>query len=521
MLFVDAMQNELNNKKKSTENGALGYQTTGKKLLDLNFSVASLRKKSEQEIINKFMDAYYENPRLAIKWLFYVSDVREGVGERRTFRVIMRYLSENQQLAALSVLKLIPEYSRWDNLIDLLNCNNAYVSNEVLKLIKNQLYIDMENMVNNKPISLLGKWLPSINTSSENSRNLAKIIANYLHYTDKRYRKTLSRIRKYLDVVECKMSANQWGEINYSTVPSKANIKYSNAFLRNDNQRRNEYLENLKNGKAKINTGVLFPHDVVHKYSTPSCYNLVLKPYDEALEQMWKSLKNIGTINDTIVVADGSGSMFCTVDNHSSVTALDVANSIAIYCSERCRGEFKDKYITFSSMPQLVDMKNAKSLHDKLEIAKRHNECSNTNIEAVFDLILDTATKNNIPQTEIPKNILIISDMEFDIATCSYAYYNRPNETLFENISRKYEECGYVLPKLVFWNVNSRTGTIPIKQNKMGVSLVSGFSVNILKLVLNGELDPYKALVKELNSERYNMVDDALESIYKNYFYNH
>ena len=239
-------------------------------------------------------------------------------------------------------------------------------------------------------------------------------------------------------------------------------------------------------------------------------YNELKNKY-EALEQMWISLTDIGNIENTIVVADGSGSMTVTVDHNSSVTALEIANALAIYCGERCSGEFKDKYITFSNRPQLVDMTTAHSLHDKLEIAYRHGEVANTNIEAVFDLILTTAIKNNMTQDEIPQNVLILSDMEFD--TCAMGNRGRVNATLFDNIADKYAEHGYKLPRLVFWNLNSRTGTIPVKQNEMGVALVSGFSTNIMKLVLNGELDPYVALVKELNSERYNAVEEALNTI--------
>ena len=508
MSFMNAMENELNNAKQLTENGAVGYRTTGKKLLDLNFSVASLRKASEQIIIDKFMDAYYENSKLAVKWLFYASDIREGLGERRTFRVVMNYLAEQHTDIAMAVLELIPEYSRWDNLIVLLDCNNAEVSNKVLEIIAKQLKSDMIEMKENRSISLLAKWMPSINTSSAKTRELAKIIANYFYWDERTYRKTLSKLRNHLNVVECKMSAKEWENIDYSTVPSKANIKYSNAFMRNDETRRKAYLETLKKGETKINAGVLFPHDVVHKYSS----GWRVGRYDEALEQMWKSLKDIGNIENTIVVADGSGSMTCRVDTNSSVTALEIANALAIYCGERCSGEFKDKYITFSERPRLVDMTKANSLHDKLEIAYRHSEIANTNIEAVFDLILHTAINNNMTQDEIPQNILILSDMEFD--TCARSnHYGRVNATLFDNIADKYAEYGYKLPRLVFWNLASRTGTIPVKQNDMGVALVSGFSTNIMKLVLNGELDPYVALVKELNAERYNAVEEALNTI--------
>lgn len=506
---MTAVKNEMDNRTSITENGAVGWATTGKKLLDLNFAVASLRKASEQEIINKFIDAYYENPMLAMKWLFYLRDVTQGLGERRSFRVIMNYLAEQHTDIAMAVLELISEYGRWDDLLELIDCNNTTVINKVLDIIKTQLKTDLRNLKENKSASLLAKWLYSENASSKDTKIKAKTIRQYLGFTPKQYRQTLSKLRKYLDVVECKMSAKEWENIDYSAVPSKANIKYSNAFMRNDEDRRRAYLESVKKGETKINASVLFPHDVVHKYSRSGYWSCGVGSYDEALEQMWKSLKDIGNIENTIVVADGSGSMTTRVDNNSSVTALEVANALAIYCGERCNGEFKDKYITFSSRPQLVDFTNANSLHDKLEIAYKHDEIANTNIEAVFDLILKTAINNHMTQNEIPQNVLILSDMEFDYCARSNGG-KYVDATLFNTIANKYAQYGYKLPRLIFWNVNSRTDTIPVKQNEMGIALVSGFSANIMKLVLNGELDPYKALVKELDSDRYKPVEEAI-----------
>ena len=518
-MFVEKMKNVLNEDYNTsiTENGAVGYKSQGSKLVDLNFSTSSMRHMTESEIVDKFMDAYYENNMLAMKWLFYMSDVREGLGERRSFRIIMDYLSREFETVAIEVLHLIPDYSRWDNLIVLIECNNAHIVNEVIGIIKEQFSNDLYNMNNNKPISLLGKWLPSENASSPITKDRAKTIRQCFGLTSKQYRKSLSQLRKYLNVVECKMSAKEWSEIDYSAVPSKANLTYSNAFLRNDEERRKEYLESLKKGEAKINAGVLFPHDIVHKYKVDDndwyCYRC--NNYDETLEQLWKNLKDVGNISNTLVVADGSGSMTCTIDNKSSTTALDVANALAIYCGERCSGEFKDKYITFSMRPQLVDFSNAQSLKEKLEITSKHYEIANTNIEAVFDLILKTAKDNNMSQDEIPQNVLIISDMEFDHCA-RYGNVRNISTKLFKEIESRYIEAGYKLPRLVFWNVNSRTNTIPVRENDLGVALVSGFSVNTMNMVMNGELDPYKCLIKELNKERYAPIEIALDDVFNN-----
>ena len=362
-------------------------------------------------------------------------------------------------------------------------------------------------------ISLLAKWMKSENASSDETKRYAKILRDGLNLSPREYRKMLSNMRKYIDVVERKMSAKQWGEIDYEAVPSRANLIYNDAFLRNDEERRREYLGKLEKGEAKINAGVLFPHDIVHKYSRYGT--------DAALEGMWKALPDtVKGCGNTIVVADGSGSMQIRVGN-TDVSALEVANSLAIYFAEHSSGEFKDKYITFSERPQLVDFSKAKNLREKLNIARQYNEVANTNIEAVFDLILSTAIKNHMHQEDIPANILIISDMEFDSCATTntvsrngwYSSCVRPTATLFETIEQKYRAAGYKIPRLVFWNVNSRTGTIPVKENDLGVALVSGFSVNIAKMVMSGKTDPYECLLEALNVERYQPIEDAIKDI--------
>ena len=512
MGFYDAIKNELNNETKLTENGAVAYITSGKKLLDLNFAVASLRRATETEIIDKFMDAYWENPILAMRWLFYNRDIRQGLGERRTFRVILKHLGNEQSKMIEMLIPLIAEYGRYDDLWCLLDTD---LKEDVIVAVHKQLGEDHMNMLNNKPISLCAKWLPSSNCSSKETKRYATIIRNGLEMTPRAYRKMLSTMRKYIDVVECKMSAKEWNAINYETVPSRANLIYNNAFLRNDEERRREYLGKLEKGEVKINAATLFPHDIVHKYGRCS-------GVDATLEGLWKALPDtVKGCGNTIVVADGSGSMCCNVGGNTGVTALDVANSLAVYFAERSSGEFKDKYITFSERPQLVDFSNAKNLRDKLTIARRHNEVANTNIEAVFDLILSTAIKNRMTQDEIPANILIVSDMEFDSCATTnsnrsndwFSYHERPTTTLFNTIEQKYKAAGYKLPRLVFWNVNSRTGTVPVKENDLGVALVSGFSVNIVNMVMSNKLDPYECLLDVLNTERYQPIEDALKDI--------
>lgn len=515
MKFIDHLKTTLNEDDNSsmTENGAIGYRTTGKKLLDLNFQVSSLRNQSEQEIMDKFTDIFYEDRLLAVKWLFFAGDVREGLGERRLFRIGMKYLAKNHSDFAKAVLKLVPFYTRWDNLLCLLDTS---LCDEVIQIIKQQLEEDRQHMQEQNSISLLAKWLPSANASSKETKRLAHIIIDKLDISERQYRKMLSELRAYLKVVEVSMSKKEWSQIDYAAVPSRANLIYNHAFLRNDGERRRSYLESLKKGETKIHAGVLFPHDIVHSYYERVGWSYKLKPLDDTLEELWKALPDYGMNNgNTICVADGSGSMGSTVGG-TTISCLDIANALAIYFAERSLGQFQNTYITFSAHPQIVDFHSAANLREKLEIASRHNEVANTNIEAVFELILKTAIRQRMKQEELPQNILILSDMEFD--ACAYCNQEnnsqrKPTKKLFQVLAERYKEYGYQLPRLVFWNICSRTGTIPVKENDLGVALVSGFSPNIVRMVLSNSTDPFVCLLEQLQAERYQAVEQAVKSL--------
>ena len=523
MEFMNAIKGTLNNEYNVsvTENGAVGYRTSGKELLDLNFAVASLRSMSEDNTVKRFKKAFCEDNVLAMKWLFYARDVRQGLGERRLFRVVLADLVNTNPEMVIPVINLIPEYGRFDDLWCLLD--NPESAKAVYQIVDKQLTQDWNNMSNNKSISLLAKWMPSINASSPKTKEYGKKLAKALGMSERTYRKALAKLRNYLDVVEVKMSDKNWSEIKYEAVPSRANLIYNSAFLRNDEERRREYLSKLEKGETKINASTLFPHDIVNKYTNG--YS-VRGTKDATIEALWKALPDtVKGCGNTIVVADGSGSMTSRVDPKSKVTALDVANALAIYFAERSSGQFKDKYITFSENPQIVDFSKCNSLHAKLQVAEAHSEVANTNIEKVFDLILTSAINNRMRQEDLPANILIISDMEFDSCATSgepqmrrgmWGYYYggpriAPDQRLFDVIAKRYAANGYKMPRLVFWNVASRTGTIPVKKNELGVALVSGFSVNVAKMVMSGKTDPFECLLETLNAERYAPVEKALK----------
>lgn len=496
-----------------TENGAIGYRTSGKELLDINFAVSSLRNETETQVQKRFAKAFYENKLLAIKWLFYAGDVRGGLGERRLFRIGLKWLAVNERDMLIKLIPLVAEYTRWDNLLCLLDIEQDNNLKEVVAAtLKGQLNKDMENMAKNQAISLCAKWMPSSKASSEQKKKYARELIQMFGITERQYRKMLSVLRVYTNVVEIKMSKKEWDSIDYSAVPSRANLRYNSAFLRNDEERRRQYLASLEEGKTKINASTLFPHDIAHQYVAGYGYysRNSLKPLDATLEQLWKALPDYVKENgSTICVADGSGSMTSTVGG-GNVTCLDVANALAIYFAEKCSGQFKNKYITFSSNPRLVDFSNCETLRDKIAKALTHNEVADTNIEAVFNLILQTAINANMKQEDMPSNILILSDMEFNGCVRANGR-GLVNKKLFTVIAEKFARYGYKLPRLVFWNICSRTGTIPVKENDLGVALVSGFSPSIVKMVLSNQTDPFQCLLEQLNSERYKAVEEALK----------
>jgi hypothetical protein len=513
MNFMNAIENETKKQMTYTENGALAYATSGKNLLDFLFSTTALRAEPEDEIFKRITRFYFDDPVTANKFMFWQRDCRGGNGERKIFRAYLKWLAKNKPEVAKVVIELVPYYGRWDDLWVLLDTD---LKDDVIELIRDTIKADLnaaENKGNN--CSLLGKWLKSENTSSKESRRIAGIIRNGLGLTPRQYRKTLARMRQYLDVVEVKTSANRWSEINYEAVPSQANIKYTDSFMRHDAERRTEYLESLKKGDAKINASVLQPHEIVNKYMSGWC----VKQYDEALEQLWKALP-VKSIDNTLVVRDGSGSM--TGGYNTKVRPIDVATALAIYMADHNHGVWEDKFITFSANPEVISLEGCKDLHDKLSRTYDEDDCTNTDIEKTMILILDTAKSNHCSQEDMPKNIVIVSDMGFDVGTRqairnSYGFgYTSVDvkKSLFDDIADAYEEAGYKLPRIIFWNVAGEIKNgVPMQQNDMGVVLMSGFSVQLLDMVMSGETDPYRAVLETINSPRYQAVEDAVKDI--------
>ena len=517
--MMNEYQQTLNmvNNLQQTENGATGFSTTGKDLVDLNFRVPSNHGNVKEEDIKKFIQVLKDDLVTGVKWMFYLRDIREGLGERDSFVSFFWVLNKYNPEVACKVLPLIPEYGRWKDVIDILAgvSDSTPLAECIYALIEKQVKKDVSNMAWGKSVSLLAKWLPSVN-ATKRSRTLARRICSHLVLTFESYRKMLSALRKYIDVTEVKTCGGKWNEIDYNKVSSNANARYIKAFMKHDSERRLKYLDVLS---APVATGAvmhasnLYPHEVYAKYSeTYRRYYGVEVNEDQGVEALWANLKNIETVGNTMVVVDNSGSMVTNIKG-SKIMAIDVARSLGVFFSERCIGEFKDKVIEFSAKPRYIDLTDCHSLADKYNTLTKYDDCSNTNLEKVFDLLLKTAIDCNLPQSELPQRILIVSDMEFDGATNIYGGHNEvmaKYQTLFESIKTKWSKYGYTMPNIVFWNVNSRTNTIPVTANECGVTLVSGYSVNNVKMVLSGDVNPWTALKSVLESDRYNAIDTAL-----------
>lgn len=529
--FMDALTN---NEKSYTANDGTAYRTSGSTLVDLNFSVPALRQvavdfygKSKHnryfygadramdavEALRLFITSYEEDPLYTMKWLMYARHIKLGLGERDVFRMMLTKIGDLHPEMALQFIigTELWNYGRWDDVLRIFFDTTSGILHDGLgALIANQFRRDVMACGLGDSISLLAKWMPSNNTSSKQKRSEAVILQSLLHLSAREYRKTLSRLREHLAVVDRKASLNQWNDINYNHVPSKANLKYRNAFLKHDEERRQAYLTSLEKGddSVKINANSMFLYDIVQAYiDNNSCWRNILKPYDETLEQLWLAQESPKDYDDILVIRDGSGSMGQQLSGNSSVTALSVADSIALYCAQHNKNEsFKNRFITFSNRPQMVDISMCETLRDKLRRLHRFDDYSNTDIEATFDLILDTAVKHHLRQEELPSACLIISDMQFDQAT-----KHDDNTTVIESCRKKFEALGYTMPRLIFWNVSVYAhNTIPVQMHPSGVILVSGFSKSIVDMVVSREVNPETVLKAELDA-KCSIVDTVLQ----------
>ena len=474
-----------------TENGAVTNASTFSDCLDLFYMAGATRNIEAIEVAKAVAKAFAENRDLTMKILFFARDIRGGLGERRFFRIAINTIAYLNIESARKNLRFIPEYGRWDDMLELYDMK---VKSDIINIIKNQLEEDNRNMSENKEVSLLAKWLPSVNTSSNKTKALARKIASDLGMNECTYRKTLSALRKYIDILESRLCQKDY-TFDYSKQPSKAMLKYRKVFLRNDKERYSAFLDSVAKGNANLNTGTLYPYEIVRKI-TRSCVEMSAEE-KKSLDVTWNALSDIENAQNAIAVVDGSGSMYWGENPRPA----DVALSLGIYFAEHNKGAFKNHFITFSMHPKLVEVKG-KDIYEKVKYTSSFNECANTDIQAVFDLILKTAVKNKTPQEELPETIYIISDMEFDYC----AMDGDKRFTNYETAKKKFEKKGYTLPNVVFWNVDARTQQVPVTMHESGTALVSGASPQIFDMVKSGNINPYAIMMDIIGSERYSAI---------------
>jgi len=480
------MLNELKNEanRTLTENGATTLRSTGSDCLDLFATIGALRNAEDQEIIVRFARAYAEDRDLAMKMLFYSRDIRGGLGERRVFRTILKHLADVQPESVRKNLHLVSEYGRWDDLTVLFGTK---CEKDAMAVIRDQLAKDLAALDAGENISLMAKWLPSVNTSNAAVVKDGKRIAKALGMKDAEYRRTLVKLRAKIRIIENNLRQKDY-TFEYSAQPSKAMLKYRKAFRRNDEERYTAFLERVSRGEETIHTGTLYPYDIVEK--------ALRFRGDETerrtLDVTWNALEDYAPQGNALCVIDGSGSMYWG----GTPIPATIALSLGMYFAEHCKGEFHNHFITFSHNPKLVEIKG-KDLVEKVQYCETFNECANTNIQKVFDLILSTAVKNKLPQEELPEMLYFISDMEFDCCA------DNAELTNFEHAKKLFEDHGYKLPQVVFWNVQSRNQQQPVSMNEQGVILISGCTPRIFSMVANGKFDPVLLMKEVLLSERY------------------
>ncbi|MBR6207402.1 MAG: DUF2828 family protein [Oscillospiraceae bacterium] len=467
-----------------TENGAATNRSTGKECLDLFAAIGGLRRESEQEIAARFLRAYAEDPDLAMKIAFFARDIRGGLGERKVFRAILRWLALNEKASLVRNLPYIAEYGRWDDVLVLLD---TPCRAEALAQLKKQFDADMAALTHGGEVSLLGKWLPSVNASNADTVRRAKIVARAFGLSDRDYRKALVTLRARIRIIENNLREKDY-TFDYAKQPSKAMFKYRRAFIRNDGERYGAFMERVKKGEARVHTGTLFPYEIVAPFFSRN----VSGEERTAIDATWNAQEDFTTGENALVVVDGSGSMYAARDPMPAAVAL----SLGVYFAERNTGAFRNHFITFSENPQLVEIKGGDIL-DRIRYCHDFNEAANTNIQKVFELILAAAVKNRVPREDLPSTVYIISDMEFDYCTKDASLTN------FEYAKKLFARHGYPLPRLVFWNVASRNRQQPVTINDRGVALVSGCSPRVFSMVMDGELDPYSYMLSIVDTERY------------------
>jgi len=493
MNFAEAMKQE--QKWTRTENGAVALNTTSDALLDLFGTIGALRNADETRITTLFEEAYKADPLIATKILFYARDIRgdeetSGLGERKVFRVILKYCAKHHPEAIRPNLDLIGVYGRYDDLYELVG---TPLENEMWVAMKKQFEEDLTNMAKGNAISLLAKWIKTADASSDKTRKLGILTAQKLGYDVYNFKRIVRAMRKQIGIVEALMSTGRWDEIKYSEVPSRAMMIYRNAFKKHDEERFNQFAQKAVTGEVKINSSTLYPYDLIGKGINYWDWRWKLTGTENDIVQaQWDQLPNyVEPGTNAIVMADTSGSM----EGRPIMTAL----GLAIYFAQRNTGAYHNLYMTFSSCPKYQEIKG-KTLAQIFRNLNYRGWQMNTDCEAAFNLILDTAIKNHVEPSEMPKSLIIISDMEFDQA-------GNKQWSFYDQMRARFAEYGYEIPQVVWWNVESRHDVFHADKNRRGVVICSGQGAGVFKnLIGSVNMTPTEFMMKTVNAKRYDPI---------------
>lgn len=494
----------------TTENGAVAVKSTLDSVVDLFGTIGSMRENNyhkpasvNKELLPMFAKAMQENKELAIKTLFYARDCRGGMGEKEIFKTVMLALlkleTEESYLLFKNNMANIVEFGSWKDLLDIFNRTlNSQAKIDIVGYVYDTIHTDIRLMNEGKTPSLLAKWLPTINSKSKHTKSKAKKLLTLMPKLDFDYRNYCVQARKMLKVVERNIAQGTFNEINYSAVPSRCMLFNRNLFMGKDYEHFNKYLDNLEKGKTKINSSVLYPSDITGKYLDMNIDWRFNVKIDTVLEEQWKALPNY---------IDKPLNALCVVDTSDSMqgSPMNVATALGIYIAERNPSEaYRNKCLEFSHIVKFVDFSKAKTLNDKLGCYGY--EAADTNIEKVFDVILELAIANNLKQEDIPTHLIILSDMQFNSATGTYRDFDKKFKTLMEKIRDKYNQQGYKVPQIIYWNLDVRQPNFP-EIAKDGVCYVSGYSPAVMKAVLNTEmLTPLQVVKNAVLVDRYKNV---------------
>ena len=504
MSYLESLKTEANYTR--TLNGAKTHGSTGDACLDFFAVAGGMRYRRPSDQIRLFERAYIETPDLAMKLLFHLRDIRGGMGERKLFRTLLRHVARTWPESAKKNVPYIAEFGRYDDMLCLLG---TPAQKEAVQAISVQLAEDEAALKRRKAgdeaahISLLAKWLPSDNTSSFRTRKTAQKLIAALGMEQREYRRLITALRARIGLAECQMTRKRPERINYEALPAQAMLKYRGAFERADKERFSEYLSGVAAGEKKMHAETLFPYEVLRPFFKGGYWDIFKYGYWDSdaegmdtLEMLWACLPGAVGSKNAISVVDTSGSMY---GSYGPLMPALISQAMGLYCAERCEGIFHNHLITFESNPHLVEIHGA-TLRDKLKYIGSLPWGGSTNLEGVFNLILETAVKNEASQEEMPKVLYIFSDMEFNIAM------RNADKTVYEEARELFEAYGYQMPAVVFHNVNSWQMQTPVTAHTRGTALTSGASTHMLAHAFDGNVTPMDHMLRVLNGRRYAMI---------------